>query len=478
MPHSLLRRTWRRCFYLSSLGGLLALSVQAALSAQPAPEPGEHLPGGHVATINDHGRNAFSLPAPGLTDAQKTTFVIGNSFFKKAWVAAPSSTTARDGLGPHFIARSCGACHVLDGRGAPPEVKNGRNVEQAMALLIRLSIPGTDAHGGPLPEPTYGGQFNNDAIPGVKAEGRVDIRYQEIPGKYADGEAYSLRKPTYTLTGLGYGELHPATMISPRIAPQVIGLGLLEAIPEADILAHAERQKQEGQGIAGQANRVWDAYAGRMLLGRFGWKANVASVAHQSAGAFHGDMGITSHHFPAQDCTPAQTDCMAAIEGGAPEIDDRRLGQVIFYSQTLAVPERRHPDAPEVLRGKALFHAGQCASCHVPTHTTGPHPNIPQFAGQKIWPYTDLLVHDMGEGLADGRPDFDANGRQWRTPPLWGLGLIPTVNDHTTLLHDGRARNLAEAVLWHGGEAEASREFFRTLPRTDRNALIRFLESL
>lgn len=472
MPHFLLRRTWRRCLYLASLGGLLALSAQAA------PESGEHLPGGHVATINDHGRNAFSLPAPGLSDAQKTTFVIGNSFFKKAWVAAPSSTTARDGLGPHFIARSCGACHALDGRGAPPEVKDGRNVEQPMALLIRLSVPGTDAHGGPLPEPTYGGQFNNDAIPGVKAEGRVDIRYQEIPGKYADGETYSLRKPTYSLSALGYGDLHPATLTSPRIAPQVIGLGLLEAIPEADILAHAERQKREGQGIAGQANRVWDAYAGRMLLGRFGWKANVASVAHQSAGAFHGDMGITSHHFPHQDCTPAQTDCMSAIAGGAPEIDDRRLGQVIFYSQTLAVPERRHPDAPEVLRGKELFHAGQCASCHVPSYTTGPHPDIAQFAGQKIWPYTDLLVHDMGEGLADGRPDYAANGRQWRTPPLWGLGLVPTVNDHSTLLHDGRARSFAEAVLWHGGEAETSREFFRTLPRADRDALIRFLESL
>lgn len=424
---------------------LLSLIALLAVSTAAEPTASGHLPGGHVATIDDHGRNAFSLPAPGLSDAQKTTFVIGNSFFKKAWVAAPASTTARDGLGPHFIARSCGACH---------------------------------ARGGPRPEPTYGGQFNNDANHGVAPEGRVDIRYQAIAGSYADGETYSLRKPTYTLTGLGYGDLHPATLISPRIAPQVIGLGLLEAIPEADILAHAERQRSEGRGIAGRPNRVWDAAAGRMRLGRFGWKANVASVAHQSAGAFHGDIGITSRLFPEQDCTPTQADCLAAIAGGKPEIDDRRLGQVIFYTQTLAVPARRQPDAPQVLRGEALFHAGQCASCHVPGHTTGPHPDIPQFAGQKIWPYTDLLVHDMGEGLADGRPDFDADGRQWRTPPLWGLGLVPTVNGHSTLLHDGRARNFAEAVLWHGGEAEASREFFRTLPRSDRAALIRFLESL
>ncbi len=457
---------------------LLPLLLGGLLGALPPAHAAERLPGGEVATIDDHGRNAFSLPAPGLTDAQKTTFVIGNSFFKKAWVGAPASTTARDGLGPHFIARSCGACHTLDGRGAPPAEADGRNAEQPMALLMRLSVPGRDAHGGPLPEPVYGGQFNNDAIPGVKPEGEVAIRYEELAGRYADGEPYSLRKPRYTLTQLGYGELHAQTLMSPRIAPQLIGLGLLEAIPEAAILAHAERQRSEGAGIAGKPNRVWDAAAGRTLLGRFGWKANVASIAHQTAGAFHGDIGITSPLFPAQDCSPAQADCRGAPAGGTPEIDARRLAQVVFYSQTLAVPSRRNADDPAVVRGEALFHAGQCASCHVPSHTTGPHADIPQFAGQQIWPYTDLLVHDMGEGLADGRPDFDADGRQWRTPPLWGLGLLQTVNGHSYLLHDGRARGFAEAILWHGGEAEASREFFRQLPRAERAALIRFLESL
>ena len=436
------------------------------------------LPGGHVGSIDDHGKNAFSLPAPGLNDEQKTTFVIGNSFFKKAWVAAPASTTARDGLGPHFIARSCGACHLLDGRGAPPPAPQGISTEQPMALLIRLSIPGRAADGGPLPEPSYGGQFNNDAIPGVKPEGKVLIHYDELPGQYADGEAYSLRKPRYTLTDLGYGDLHPKVQLSPRVAPHMVGLGLLEAIPEATVLAHAERQKREGKGIAGQPNRVWDAYANRHILGRFGWKANVGSIAHQTGGAFHGDIGITSRHFPEQDCMPSQQDCLAAIEGGKPEIDDRRLSQVIFYSQTLAVPTRREPDHPEVKRGEVLFHAGQCASCHVPSHVTGPHPDIPQYAAQTIWPYTDLLLHDMGEGLADHRPDFEASGRQWRTPPLWGLGLIKTVNGHTTLLHDGRARDFAEAILWHDGEAAFSQTYFRTLSKTDRAALIRFLESL
>lgn len=457
--------------------GLFALGVYAA--SPTALEPGEALPGGVAATTDDHGRNAFSLPAPALTDAQKTTFVIGNSFFKKAWVEAPASTSARDGLGPHFIARSCGACHTLDGRGAPPAAgQGGTAAEQPMALLIRLSIPGRDAHGAPLPDPRYGGQFNNDAIYGVKPEGKVGIRYEEIVGRFADGERYTLAKPHYTLFDLNYGDLHPQHLTSPRIAPQVIGLGLLEAIREDDVLANAERQKREGRGVEGKPNRVWDAYTGREMLGRFGWKANVASVAHQSAGAFLGDMGITSRHFPAQDCAPAQADCLAAISGGEPEIDDERLGQVIFYSQTLAVPSRRNPDAPDVLRGKALFHAAGCASCHVPSYTTGPNPTIPQLEGQKIWPYTDLLLHDMGEGLADGRSDFEANGRQWKTPPLWGLGLVPTVNSHSRYLHDGRARNLMEAVLWHGGEAEASRQFVLGLSKGERAALIRFLESL
>jgi len=457
---------------------IAACALALGAHADPLPlEAGEALPGGHAATIDDHGRNAFSLPAPGLSDAQKTTFVIGNSFFKKAWVEAPSSTTARDGLGPHFIARSCGACHTLDGRGAPPAVREGVN-EQPMALLIRLSVPGRDAQGGPAPEPTYGGQFNNDAVPGVKAEGKVRIRYEQIGGAFADGEPYTLVKPHYSLFDLGYGDLHPRTMVSPRIAPQIIGLGLLEAIREEDVLAAAARQRAEGRGVEGRPNRVWDAWAGRHLLGRFGWKANVASVAHQSAGAFHGDMGITSSRFPGQDCTPQQADCLAAHAGGAPEIDDRRLGQVIFYSQTLAVPSRRAPDAPEVQRGKAVFHAAGCASCHVPSYVTGPHPTIPQFSGQTIWPYTDLLLHDVGDGLADGRPDFEAGPRHWKTPPLWGLGLVPTVNGHSRYLHDGRARSLMEAVLWHGGEAEASRRHVLGLSKADRAALVRFLESL
>ena len=450
-------------------GSVLAYEGHAMLALF---EPSEEFPAGDVGTIDDHGKNAFSLPYPGLTDEQKTDFVVGNSFFKKPWVEAPSSTTARDGLGPHFVANSCGACHTLDGRGAPPDFINGKQKEQPMALLLRLSIPGQQ------PDPVYGGQLNNQAVQGVKPEGKVAIRYEEIRGQFVDGTPYSLQKPHYQITHLAYGPLHKDIMISPRIAPQMIGLGLLEAIPEVAILQNAARQRQEGKGITGQPNYVFDAFAGKELIGRFGWKANVGSVAHQTAGAFLGDIGITSRQNPHEECMPKQKDCLRAPSGGQPEIDDDKLAQVIFYSQTLAVPTRRDADSSDVLRGKQLFSDANCVSCHTPSYKTGEFAAIPQLANQTIYPYTDLLLHDMGEGLADGRPDGKANGKQWKTPPLWGLGLVKTVNGHTRYLHDGRARNMMEAVLWHGGEAEASKQAVLKMSAADRQHLLAFLNSL
>ncbi|UBB18568.1 di-heme oxidoreductase family protein [Comamonas odontotermitis] len=442
-------------------------------------------PGGDT-TVHASGRNAFSLPASNLADAERTRFVIGNSFFKRNWVEAPASTKARDGLGPHFLARSCGGCHVQDGRAQPPDFRNALGERPPIAgLLLRLSIPGQDAHGGPLPEPVYGDQLNTFGITGVKPEGQVRIRYESISGQFGDGTPYSLEKPLYQITELGYGPLSPATMVSPRIAPQVIGLGLLEAIPESEIHANAAAQAAAPGPIKGQTNLVWDAYGERMMLGRFGWKANVATLAHQTASAFVGDIGITSSRFAQPACTLQQKDCLDAPHGKSHqgvEIDDKALDDVIFYQATLAPPARRNPDAPQVLRGEKLFHAMQCAQCHRPSYRTGqpPFPRLssPSQSGQTITPYTDLLLHDMGPELADGRPDFMANGRQWRTPPLWGIGLIPDVNGHQRLLHDGRARGVLEAILWHGGEAEAARESVRQLGADDRDALVKFVNSL
>lgn len=451
-----------------------------------APPDADALPGGNT-TVYSNGRNAFSLPAANLNDAERTRFAVGNSFFKRNWVQAPASTTARDGLGPHFLARSCGGCHMQDGRAQPPDFHNPLTPQPFAGLLIRLSVPGTDTHGGPKHEPVYGDQFNTMGINGVKGEGQLKISYETVHGHYADGTAYTLEKPIYHFEELGYGPMAADFMFSPRIAPQVIGLGLLEAIPESEILANAAAQAATAGPIKGQANYVWDAYGQRMMLGRFGWKANVASLAHQTAAAFHGDIGITSKHFPQQTCTAAQADCLAAPNGNAPgkdgvEIEDYVLDDVIFYQATLAPPARRNPKDEQVLRGQALFHAAQCAQCHRPSYQTGealfPSLSSQALSNQTITPYTDLLLHDMGEALADGRPDFAANGRQWRTPPLWGIGLLPAVNKHHRLLHDGRARGVAEAILWHGGEAEQAKEHFRHLSAQDREALVKFVESL
>ena len=436
------------------------------------------------ATAFVTGRNAFSMPLPTLDDAENARFAVGNSFFRRNWVEAPASTTARDGLGPHFIARSCAGCHVQDGRGAPPDFRKGLS-EPPVALLMRLSIPGTGAHGGVVPDPVYGDQLNNAAIQGVQPEGQVRIRYQTLRGKFADGTPYTLRKPLYSLTNLAYGPLAPGAMISPRIAPQLVGVGLLDAIPESDILTNAAMQAASAGPIKGQPNYVWDDFAQDLRVGRFGWKANQASVASQTAGAFLGDIGITSTQHPDEACTPKQKDCLAAprgAQGKAPEIDDRTLSDVIFYQAVLAPAARRNVNDAKVLRGQALFAQAQCSVCHRPSYTTGaaPFPSLSsaKVQGLKIWPYTDLLLHDMGPNLADGRPDFAANGRQWKTPPLWGVGLIHDVNGHRRLLHDGRANGVEEAILWHGGEAQAARQHVLQLNTRDRRALVAFVESL
>lgn len=466
----------------------------SSLTAAPAPDPLGEKTGGDT-TVFATGRNAFSFPAANLSDEERTRFVIGNSFFRRNWVEAPASTKARDGLGPHFIARSCGGCHVQDGRGEPPAIFNrlGETKDPTVALLIRLSIPGTDAHGGPRPDPVYGDQFNNAAIQGVRPEGRVTLRYDTINGKFADGTPYSLQKPVYGFADLGYGPLHNDVMTSPRIAPQIIGVGLLEAIAEADILANAADQAAAPGPIKGVPNQVWDAPSGRMMLGRFGWKANVATIAHQTGGAFLGDMGITSRHFAQEACTPAQKDCLAAPSGqsggeqGQPgvEIDDKTLADVVFYQATLAPPARRSINDTQVQRGQALFAQAQCATCHRPSYVTqgGPFPQLTSQAlsGQRIWPYTDLLLHDMGAALADSFSEGQAQGSFWRTSPLWGIGYTEKVMGSSAkvgYLHDGRARNLTEAILWHGGEAEKSRQRFEALSKADRDALLAFLNSL
>lgn len=430
---------------------------------------------GGETTRSDVSRNSFSLPAPALTNQERRLFEVGDSFFTQNWVSAPASTEARDGLGPTFNAQACASCHLLDGRGLPPDPSR---TGTQLGLVMRLSVPGADpVTGGPPPEPTYGGQLQERAVLGVPPEGTIEVEYEYITGAYGDGTEFELRVPTFTFTDLAYGPLAEDVLTSPRLAPQVIGMGLLEAIPSESILAAADPDDEDGDGISGRANHVWDSRTGARALGRFGWKASVATVEQQVAGAFHRDIGITSALQTEENCPAIQVDCAAAHTGGTPEITDSRLSAVVLYTRTLSVPAMRDFTAPQVRAGARLFADFGCSSCHTPTHRTG-ETDLLTLSNQTIYPYTDLLLHDMGPGLADGREDFRAGGAEWRTPPLWGVGLADDIQGYRFLLHDGRARTLEEAILWHGGEGEAAREAFRTADAEFRAQLIAFLEAL
>lgn len=432
---------------------------------------------GGRATVFDASQEAFShrIPSPDL--AHRTQFFTGESLFDQNWVAAPSSTLARDGLGPLFNARSCAACHGKDGRSNPFLSET----ESDQALLVRLSAVTQNPQTEQIPHSVLGGQLQPFALPQLKGEGGLGIRWQTIEGTYADGSSYALTEPVFTLPFLAEQGLEPA-LFSVRQSPHLVGLGLLERIPEGMLLSYSDPQDLDRDGISGRPNQVWDVIQQKKVLGRFGWKANQPNIKQQVAGAFHGDIGITTSLFPQEEITASQQSAhQLAYQGpvpnggqdGEPELPDRLLDRVTFYVQNLAVPARRKTDQETVKKGEQLFTQLACQKCHVPRYTLeGPD------GKDVIAPYSDLLLHDMGAALADHRPDFDATGQEWRTPPLWGIGLIETVNGHTRFLHDGRARNLTEAVLWHGGEAQASQEAFKALSAKDRQALIEFLESL
>lgn len=446
-------------------------SMEEEFSYDQFYEEGEEF-GGGIATQFDESENAFGN-LPSVLIARNREFVVGNSFFRRNWVTEPSSTSSLDGLGPLFNARSCGNCHTRDGRGAPPLTPD----EEPIALLFKLR-KSSGIQWEQLPDPVYGDQFNPFSILSLTAEGSVSVAYEEQAGTYPDGSTYSLRKPVNTFSNLNYGPFDAAVKISPRIAPHLIGLGLLEAIAEEDILANSDEFDSDQDGISGRANYVWDIVSDQEVIGRFGWKANQPNVKQQVAAAFVGDIGITSSLFPDESCGDSQQACEDAIFVDDIELSEDLLDQVSFYAQALAIPRRRDWEAEEVLKGKNLFNTIQCGACHTPKFITGSFDDIPEYEGQTIRPYTDLLLHDMGEGLADGAEHFRASGSEWRTPPLWGLGMVSVVNDHTFLLHDGRARNFEEAILWHGGEAEESKQSFMALEKEEREAIIAFLNSL
>ena len=478
---------FRALLYLPA--ALMALSLTACDDAPrfTKAEPGESRAGG-AATVNKRDQNAFSLPSANLAPTRRLDFSVGNSFFRNPWVIAPSTTTARDGLGPLFNTNACQNCHIKDGRGHPPLP----DAPNAVSMLVRLSIHPSNTEQpayaklieqiGVVPEPVYGGQLQDMAVPGVAPEGKVRVDYTPVNVTFKDGTVVELRKPDLHITQLGYGPMHPDTLFSARIAPPMIGLGLLEAISDADVLRNTDPKTADKEALVGRANWVWDDARQKTVLGRFGWKAGQPNLNQQNVHAFSGDMGLTTSLRPFDDCTDAQVACKQAPNGngpdGEPEVSDNILRLVLFYTRNLAVPVRRGVNTPQVLAGKNLFYQAGCQGCHKPTFTTAAGAAEPELANQVIRPYSDLLLHDMGAGLADNRSEFKAGGRDWRTPPLWGIGLTQTVSGHTQFLHDGRARNLLEAVLWHGGEAQAAQQHVLSFNAEQRAALLAFLNSL
>ncbi|NML66682.1 c-type cytochrome [Hymenobacter sp. RP-2-7] len=468
--------------------GPLGTSVSQDAKAGPGTSSTDFAgPAGGSNTVNRSDEQAFNQPSPALMGPDVTYHNTGQGNFEQVF--------SLQQLVPLWNHNKCSGCHVAGGRsplGLDPQVPQ---------LLFRVSAPGVADDGGPNPVPGIGGQIQPFAIVngavGIGPEGTVSTTYVEQLQAFVDGQAYSLRTPTYTPSVA----LPAGTMLSPRIGPQIAGLGLLEAVAEQDIVALADPDDRDHDGITGRPNRVWDAAAQQTVLGRFGWKANQPNLLQQAAAAFNGDLGITSPFFPLESNVPGggrnkkgpgvklPSGGLSSITAAAlmlknsaasttpTDIDTDALFSTAFYTGTLGVPATRNTSDPQVQAGQALFISAKCAVCHTPALRTSPMAPY-GLGGQTIHPYTDLLLHDMGPGLADNRPDFLATGSEWRTPPLWGLGLSAVTSNHTNYLHDGRARNVLEAVMWHGGEGDFSRRYVAQLSQADRNALVAFVNSL
>ncbi len=442
---------------------LLASQCRKTTATFPEAYYDPRLSGG-AATVFDATSQAFGHAVPGMSAYDQYVHDVGDALFEQTFVSAPAPHFP--GLGPLYNNVSCISCHHNDGKGTPTLG------QPTSSLLTRISIPGLDAHGGPVAAGDFGLQLQDKAISGWLPKVKVQVDYSEQTFTFPDGTTAQLRKPSHTLLQ-PFKPLPAGYMTSVRLAPPVFGGGLLEMIPENTILALADPDDKDGDGISGKPNYVFNPFTKQKELGRFGLKANNPNLMIQIAGAFVHDMGITNYVFPNENYEPSNT-----VPQAPPDITDSMLDAMVFYVRTLAVPARRDVENTAALRGERLFNQIQCASCHTPTVKTGVDVRIASLSNQRIHPYTDLLLHDMGEGLSDGRPDYDASAREWKTPALWGIGLFPKTNGTPFYLHDGRARTITEAILWHGGEAENAKQQFVNLPKEDRVALLKFINSL
>ncbi len=415
--------------------------------------------------------NASNLQKPilSLNNNEIDTFILGKSFFRTPWVEAPSATTARDGLGPLFSANTCISCHPKNAKGS---VYNSRG-DIARSLVTRLSINNNqnrDPKLGFTPEPIYGAQLSINAVHDVPYEGKPTRSYIDKTLLLSRDRKVVLHKPIYGVIDLQYGALSKDVIISQRVAPALIGLGLLEQISDAQLLANEDIDDKNGDGISGKANRVYSPERSKIEIGRFNWKANASTVKHQVAMAMSNDMGLTSPLYPNENCTHSQKECLNSPKGkDIFDVPMKRLDAVSFYLKNLKVPQSQ--ETQEYKMGLKIFKQLACASCHIPTFTLD--------SGRKIHPFSDLLLHDMGKDLADGRAEFQASANEFRTPPLWGISINKQVlRERVNFLHDGRARTIEEAILWHEGEAKQSKDNFTRLSPQEQKVLIDFLEKL
>ncbi len=536
--HRLLATTLFTALLAGCGGGGGGQDTDAGDGAPLPPEPdwarAEALGGETTNFTGNHSTFGFDTPAANLRGEALALHLEGDAEFERKFIRAPSADfPEQDGVGPVFNNDACIECHARDGRAnytaealQAPEGKwtrLGSNEGLFLAMSVENGPPceptAANHYCAPETVPGFSDQLFHRGVYGLRDDspftGQADVyvRFETREVRYPDGETVTLRKPVfevrnpYDSPGEAPGDYTPAlsrllqddVRFSPRMGPPVFGLGLLAAIPEQDILALADPGDTDGDGISGRPNWVFDPVKAMQgdpeprSLGRFGWKANTPSVTVQGAGAYRGDMGVTNYLFPEESIMGTALHDRYLAENPAdngshdPEVAEDTVKAVMFYTNTLAVPGRRNVDDEQVLRGARLFASMDCAKCHHPSFETGEHPGVwgpsgtepvPQVEGQTIHPFSDMLLHDMGEGLADHRRDFAATGREWRTRPLWGIGLTETVNPLAGYLHDGRARTIEEAILWHGGEAENAREQFRRLDKADREALLTFIRSL
>jgi CxxC motif-containing protein (DUF1111 family) len=462
----------------------------------------ELAPGGTM-TVKRLQRQSYIHPGAAVTGMQKLNFWTGFSFFRDPWVASPSSTKSRDGLGPLFNTRSCISCHDAGSRGPMSEV--GESMPSALVIKLGLRDKFRNmgdhtpalAQGLSLVDPNYGDQIQPRGIlfrhpklaHAPQGEALLNLSYQAVSGHYSDGTAYELSQPKYQLTEMAYGDLAAHIGITPRFAPNIFGAGLLDAIHVDDLLAQEDINDNNQDGISAKYNRALNIATGTVDIGRFSLKAKHPTLAQQVAAAFRNDIGITSRLFPTESCTEPQIICQQTAILGEPsintsdqqapvEISDKLFNLVVSFNQLLGVPPARNLTQEKVLKGREHFYQIGCQQCHTPSYRTDKNYPVEVLADQLIWPYTDLALHDMGERLADNVIEDDANGQEWRTPPLWGIGLQKSTTKQQRFLHDGRANSISEAILWHGGEAEVAQKKFTQLTSSQRQNLIKFLQSI